>query len=122
MTTVTTVVRREIRRYRQRNSPIRRRVTAVATLWWPRLASHVLRVVELHVETLVETRRKILQRRVSALRIRVTDETHRNRRRCELSAMAISAGFVTGEARGSGVVGAFVTRRAGKGTVSLARV
>ena len=36
--------------------------------------------------------------------------------------MTVSAGFMTGETRRCGVVGAFVTRVAGEGTVSLARV
>ena len=85
-------------------------------------AGVVLRVIELHIEAFVETRREILQRRISALCIGVTDETHRNRRRCELSAMTISAGLVTREAGRGGVVGAFVTGSAGNGTVSLAGV
>jgi hypothetical protein len=97
-------------------------MTAITTLRRPRLAVHVLCVIELHVETFVEARGKILERRISALRICVTYETHRNRRRRELSAMTISAGFVTRETRRGGVVGAFVTGRAGERTVSLARV
>ena len=115
-------MRSEIRWNRERDSAIRRCVTAVATLRWPRVTLVVLRVVELHVEAFVETRGKILQWRISALGIGVTDETHRNRRRRELSAMTIRAGLVTGETRRGGVVSAFVTGSAGNGTVSLARV
>ena len=112
----------EVRRNRERDSAIRRRVTAITALLRSRFTFHVLRVIELHVEAFVEARGEILQRRVSALRIRVTDETHRNRRRRELSSMAIRAGFVTGETWRRGVISAFVTGSAGNGTVSLARV
>jgi hypothetical protein len=97
-------------------------VTAIATLRWSRVAFHVLRVIELNVEAFIESRREIPQRRVAAFCIRVTDETHRNRRRCELSTVTIGAGFVTGETRSRGVVGAFVTGGAGEGTMSLAGV
>jgi hypothetical protein len=59
----------------------------------------VLRVIELDVEWFVETRWKIFQRRIVAADIHVTDLAHRNLRRCELAAMTIRAGFVTGKAR-----------------------
>ena len=122
MTTVAAVVRRKIRRNRQRDAAVRRRVTTVATLRRPRRAFHVLRVIELHVEVFVERRREIFERWIPALRVGVADETHRNRRRRELSAMTIGAGTVTRETRRRGVVFAFVTGVAGKGTVPLAVV
>jgi len=120
--TVTTSMGREVRRDRQRDSAIRRRVAAVATLLRFRRAAHVLRVIELHVETLVEARGKTPQWWIAALRVGVTDQTHRNRGRRELSAMTVSARFVTGEAWPRRVVGAFVTGGAGEGTVTLACV
>jgi hypothetical protein len=52
----------------------------------------------------------------------VTDQAHRYRGRGELSAMAVGAGFVTREARRRGVIGAFVTRRAGERAMTCARV
>ena len=122
MTTVTTVVRRKVRRNRQRDATIRRRVTAVATLLWSSVALHVLRVIELHVKTLVEAGGKWFERRVTAFRIGMADQTHRNRRRSELAAMTVGAGFVTGKTRRGGVVGAFVTGVAGEGSVPLACV
>ena len=115
-------MRGEVRRNRERDSAIRWCVTTVATLRWTRVTLVVLRMIKLDVEAFVETRGETLQRRVSALGIGVTDEKHRNRRRRELSPMAIRAGLVTGEARRGGVVSAFVTGSAGNGTVSLARV
>jgi hypothetical protein len=115
-------MRRKIRRNRQCDAAINWRVTAIATLRGSRFAFHVLRVIEFHVEAFIESGREILERRVAAFCICVTDETHRNRRRCELPAVTISAGFVTGETRRRGVVSAFVTRRAGEGAMSLAGV
>lgn len=122
MTTVAAVMRRQIRRNRKSYSAVRRRVTAIATLRRSRFALVVLRVIELHVEAFIESRWKILERWIAALRVAVANQTHRNCRRRELSAVTISARLVSGEARRGGVVGAFVTGRAGEGTVSLARV
>ena len=122
VTRVAAVVRRKVRRNRQREAAIRRRVTAVAALLWTSSAGRVLRVIESDVETFVESSGEILQRRIAALRVGMADQTHRNRRRRELSAMTIGAGFVAGKTRRRGVVGSFVTRVAGEGTVPLARV
>jgi hypothetical protein len=52
----------------------------------------------------------------------MTDQAHRYRRRCELSAMTIGASFVPGETRRCRVVGAFVTRGAGECAMPLAAV
>ena len=90
-----------------------------ATRLWTRRAGVVLRVIKLHVERFVEARGESFQRRVAALRVGVTDEAHRNRRRRELSAMAVGAGFVTRKTRRCGVVGAFVTRGARECAVAL---
>lgn len=122
MTTVTTVMRRQVRWNRESYSAVRRRVTAITTLRRSRFALVVLRVIELNIESFIESRREIFERWVAALRVAVANQTHRNCRRRELSAVTIRASFMTGEARRGGVVGAFVTGRAGEGTVSLARV
>lgn len=98
VTTVATVVGGQIRRNRQRDAAIGRHMTTVATLWWSSRAAHVLSVIKLHVKALVESGGKVLQWRITALGIGVADQTHRNRRRCELPAMAVGAGFVTGKA------------------------
>ena len=74
-------------------------MTGSTTILWLRSARHVLRVIEFHVEAFIEARGKILQRWVVALRVCMADQAHRNRRRGELAAMAVGAGFVTGEAR-----------------------
>ena len=115
VTRVAVGMRGEVCRNRKPGASIHRRiVTTGAAVCGTRRSGVVLRVIELHVESLVEAHRKTLQRRVVALRVRVTDQAHRNRGRCELAAMTVSAGFVTGEARRDRVVGAFVTRVAGE--------
>ena len=58
---VATIVRSEIRRNRQTHATVdRRTVTTRATSLRSRRARHVLSVIELHVERLIETRGKIL--------------------------------------------------------------
>src|ERR1051325_7261459 len=121
VTRVAVVMRREVRGDRKAHAAINRRtMTTRTTALRTRRAGVVLRVIELDVERLVEARRKIFQRRIVAADVRVTDLAHRHLRRSELAAMTIRAGFVTRKARHRGVVGAFVTRVAGKGTVTLA--
>ena len=95
-------------------------MTAGATPLRASGAGHVLSVIELDVERLVEACRKILQRGITAVDVAVADDAHRDGRRRELAAVAISAGFVTGEARRHRVVPSFVTRIAGDGAVPLA--
>lgn len=85
-------------------------MTSGATILRARCSRVVLRVIEPHVECFIKTRGKILERWVIALRVRVTDQAHRNRGRRKLAAMAVGAGFVTRETRRDRVVGAFVTR------------
>jgi hypothetical protein len=82
----------------------------------------VLRVIEIDIEAFVEAAREIFQRRIAAAHVSVADRAHWDRGCSELAAMAIGAGFVTGEARDCRVVGPFVARVAGEGTVTLARV
>ena len=79
-------------------------------------------VIELHVERFVESRGKIFQWWIVAADIGVTDLAHRDLRRRELAAMTIRACFVARKTRRRGVIGAFVTRVAGEGTVALAVV
>jgi hypothetical protein len=73
-------------------------MTTSATSLWSCRAVIVLRVVKFHVEWFVKARRKVFERRIVTGRVRVADNAHRYLRRCELAAMAISAGFVTGKA------------------------
>jgi hypothetical protein len=79
-------------------------------------------MIETHVEAFVEARGKILQPGVVAANASMADQAHRYGRRGELAAMTVGTRFVTGKPRGCGVVGSFVTRVAGKGTVPLAGV
>lgn len=64
-----------------------------------RIAGVVLCVIEFHIEWLVETRGKTLQRRIACFRVCVADQAHWYRRCRELSAMAIGAGPVPWETR-----------------------
>jgi len=123
VTRVAIVMRGEIRGYRKTHAAIdRRTMTTRTTALRPPRAGVVLRVIELDVEWFVEARRKVLQRRIVAADIRMTDLAHRNLRRRELAAMTIGARFVPRKARRRGVVSALVTRVAGEGTVALAVV
>jgi hypothetical protein len=123
VTRVAVVVCRKVRGDRQARAAIHRcTVTARATSLGARGTSVVLGVIEPDVESLVEARGKTLQRRIVAGDICVADNAHGYRGRRELSAVTVSAGFVTRETRGCRVVGSFVTGVAGEGAVSLARV
>jgi hypothetical protein len=73
-------------------------MTAGATSLWARGAVHVLRVIELYVEGLIEAGREIFEWRVAGAYVCVTDRAHRHLRRCELAAMTIRARFVTRKA------------------------
>ena len=123
VTGVAGVMRREICRNRESGATVHGRVmTTRTTSLRARRAGVVLRVIELHVERLVEARRKTLQRRIGAPRVGMADQAHRYRRRGELSAMTIRAGFMARKTRRRGVVGTFVTRRAGERPVTCAAV
>ena len=118
VTRVAVVVRREVCGNGQAraslNGPaVARRTTGLRT----RIAGVVLRVIELHVERFVEAGREVLQRWIVCFRVCVADEAHRDRRCRELAAMAVGAGFVAWKTGRRGVVGAFVTRVAGKRTM-----
>jgi hypothetical protein len=123
VTGVTIVMRRDVRRNRQTHATIERRVmTARTAARRARRTGHMLCVIELDVEWFVEARGKSFQRRIVAADVRVADLAHRDLRRGELAAMAISARFVTGKTWCRRVVGALVTPVAGEGTVALAVV
>lgn len=123
VTGVTDVVRREICGDRQPGAPLHgRAVTAHTTVLRTRRSGHVLRVIKFHVERLVEACGKISQRRIAGLHVGMTDQAHGYRRCCELPAMAIGAGFVTGKPRRRRIVGAFVTGVAGKRAMACAAV
>ena len=95
--------------------------TGAAALWTCR-AVVVLLVIEFYIEWFVEAGGKVFQRRIITARVRVADDAHRYLRCCELTAMTISARFVTRKARRCRVVGSFVTRVAGERAVFLTRV
>jgi len=120
---VAVAMRGEVGRNRKPGASIYERAVATGTtIRRARGAGVVLGVIELNVEWFVEACRKILERRVVALRVGMTDQAHWNRRRRELTAMAIGAGFMTGKARRDVVVGAFVTSVAGDRTMLRGRV
>ena len=120
MTRVTVVVRVKVCGNRKPRASIDGRVVATdaAGLWTGR-AGIVLRVIELDVERFVEACREILERRIATADVGMADHAHRDRGRSELAAMTVSAGLVTGKAWRCSVIGPFVTRVAGEGTVPL---
>lgn len=83
---------------RQRDTSVQRSVTSRATALRSRGAGHVLGMIELDVETLLEDCWKTLQRRVLAIHIRVTNRAHGNRCRYELAHMTTLTSGVPGEA------------------------
>ena len=120
---VAVAVRREICGNRKSRATIHgRAVTTSTTIRRTRGSRVVLCVIEVHVELLVEARGKTLQRWITALRVGMTDQTHRDRGRSELATMAVGARLVPGETRRRGVVHAFVAGVAGKGTMLGAAV
>ena len=83
---------------------------------------HVLSVIEFDVEAFVELRRKVFQRGIAAVDVRMTDDTHRDGGRYKLPGVATDAGFVSRKDWRCRVVSAFMTRCAGERCVTLARV
>jgi len=61
-------------------------------------SGHMLRVIKLYIERLVETGGKVFEWRVVAADVGVTDLTHWRLRRRELAAMAFGASLVTRKA------------------------
>ena len=59
-------------------------MTTNASVLRPGAASHVLRMIELHVEAFFEFVRESLARRIIAINTLVTDRAHRQCRRGEL--------------------------------------
>ena len=80
-------------------------MTARAPVPRSRGATHVLGVIEFHVEALFESGRESLQWRRRAFHVDMTDGTHRHCRCHELGQVTTSAGRVAGKSRGAGVVG-----------------
>ena len=66
----------------------------------------MLRVIELHVEALLELIRKSLPRWVVAVHVLVTDRAHRNVWRRKLRQMTAGAGFMPWETWPYGIVSA----------------
>ena len=97
-------------------------VTRLATICWSRGPTHVLSVIELHIEAFIKARRKRLERGACAPHIAMTDDAHRNIRGHKLREMTFRASVVTGEPWRSGVVASRVTSSAGQRRVALTRV
>src|SRR5258708_40282466 len=80
MTNITLAVRVETRRNRQGHAAIQLPImTSGATILWLGRTIQVLRVIELYVETFFELIRKILERRLAAVHVRMTNPAHRAR-------------------------------------------
>jgi hypothetical protein len=85
-----------------------------APVLWPGRASHVLGMIEFHVEAFVKLRGETLQRRFGAVDVCMTDTAERNIGRDKLCKVTTSARVMSREARECGVVGALMTRVAAK--------
>ena len=72
-------------------------------------ASHVLRVIELHIEALFELVRESLQGRIVTINVYVTDRAHGNVWGRELRQVAARAILVTRKVRARGIICAVVT-------------
>ena len=83
---------------------------------------HVLSVIEFDVEAFVELRREVFQRRVAAVDVCMTDDTHRDGGGYKLPGVATDAGFVSRKNWRCRVVSALMTRSAGERRVTLTRV
>jgi len=97
-------------------------VTGSAAILWASRASHVLRVIELQVETFFESVRERCQRWIIAVHVRVADRAHGHIRRGELGQMTARAIFVTGEAGPRGIIISMMTTRASGRCVTLTGV
>ena len=123
MTGVTLVVCCDARGNSQRRrAPAGAAVTGGTSTLRPRNSPHVLGMIELDVEALVESRRKSFQRWVRAIYVLVTDDAHRNIRSNKLRQMTAGAGFMSREPWRRGIVAPLVTRVAGQRCVTLARM
>ena len=85
-------------------------------------AVHVLSVIEFEVEAFIKLCRETFQRRVTAVDVRVTDDTHGDSCSYKLPGVTTDAGFVSGKNWGCRIVFALMTRSAGKRHVTLTRV
>jgi hypothetical protein len=75
-------------------------------------AVHVLRVIEFDVEAFIKLRREAFQGRVTAVDVRVTDDTHRDGGSHKLPGVTTDAGFVSGKNWRCRIVFALMTRSA----------
>ena len=97
-------------------------MTSLTTVSRARGACHMLRVIKLHIEALIETRRKRFQRRGGALYIAMANDAHRDIRSYKLCQMALCAGGVSGKLGCSAIVCARVTGVASQRGMTLASV
>ena len=97
-------------------------MTGSATILWASRASHVLRVIELQVETFFESIGERCQRWIIAVHVRVANRAHGYVRGRELRQMTARAIFVTGEAGPRGIIVPMMAARATNGCVTLTGV
>ena len=93
-----------------------------ASAWRAGAAGVVLRVIEFDVEAFIKLRREILQRRVAAVDVRMTDNTHRDSGSHKLPGVATDTGFVSRKSWRCRVVFALMTGSAGDRCVTRTRV
>ena len=107
---VAAIVRAHSRGNRQgRAASQRSTVTTHASVLRPGAASHMLRMIEPHVEAFFEFVRESFARRIVAVDALMTDRAHRQRRCGELCEVATGASLVSGETGTRRVVSAAMT-------------
>ena len=84
----------------------------LAAIGRPRHPAHMLSVIEFHIEVLIETRRKSLERRRCTFDVAVADDTHRNGWGHKLCEMTFGTGVVTREPGRGGIVASGMTSSA----------
>ncbi|HKB65397.1 MAG TPA: hypothetical protein VKC61_06035 [Pyrinomonadaceae bacterium] len=123
MAGVTLVMRRHACGNREcRGAPTAATMAGCTSTRGPGGAVHVLSVVELDVEALIELRRETFQGRVAAVDVCMADDTHRDSGRYKLTGVTTDAGFVAWKNRRGRVVLALMTRSAGERSMALAGV
>ena len=94
-------------------------MTRLATISRLCVAAHMLSMVKLHIEILVEARWEIFQWRFAAAYIRVTDLAHRHCRPNKLREMAVSTILVSRELRRVRIIRSRMTVGATKRSMTL---
>ena len=114
VTRVTLAMRGQARGNRQRGGTASQpAVTRGASARGPGRSGHVLSMIKFHIEAFIEPSGEIVQRRIRAVDVRMTNHTHRHIGGNKLRQVTTGARFMSREPRRRRVVCALVTGGAG---------